>query len=217
VAPGAGFGTLVGSVSTQLSPSHGARFDLAYERVGTNGNLAPGTSDSALHVKRYIAGVGIPVKVELGPTLAFVSGQTGVAAFGRPRNLGSQGVGLYLGAATFPAGTADNLQISSGSDGSATQIALNLPLGLQFQPDPRVALTFSVAYSGIFEIPQNGGSTQSLHFLPVSFEAVASPVPAVDVGASVMLDGYLASSSGGGSGPGFFDLRAVQLFLRFRG
>jgi len=54
-----------------------------------------------------------------------------------------------------------------------------------------------------------------LHFFPVGIEAVVTPTPRLDIGARFFIEGYVAESGGGGgSGPGYFDLRALMLWFR---
>ncbi|MFL5420718.1 MAG: hypothetical protein ACJ79Y_08105, partial [Myxococcales bacterium] len=87
--------------------------------------------------------------------------------------------------------------------------------GLLLQPDPHFAVSLLAGYSAVVVLPPAGSAFAS-HFVPVGLEAVVTPVPALDIGARFSLDGYVGQSGTTGAGPGYFDLRALMLWLRFR-
>ncbi len=213
VNPGAAFGSIVGSASIAVDPRAAVRLDVGYENYGLNGDV-PGGVDT--HVSRFMMGIGAPAKIPLSPTIAFVTGRTGAVDFGHFRNLGENGVGLYLGSSFFTEGASDFFVFSKGDSGSSTNFGINLPLGLLLQPDPHVAITLQAGYSAAISVPDTG-SAVALHFIPVALEAVVTPVAALDIGFRFFVDGYVAETGGGGGGgPGYFDLRALMLWFRMR-
>jgi hypothetical protein len=217
INPGAGFGSLFASVALALDKRSAVRVDAGYENVGLNGDNTTGFG----HTNRYFAGVGAPLKVPLGPTLAFVTGRTGAVHFGHFNNIGDRGTGLYGGASGLTEAASDFVVVSAGNNNSSTNLGFNLPAGLLLQPGPRFAVTLQVGYSALISFPQCPVSittctTRSLHFIPVGIEAVVSPVPQMDIGGRFFLDGYIAQTGGSSSGaPSFFDLRALMFWFRF--
>lgn len=218
IHPGAGFGSILGSAAFAVSHDAAVRLDAGFESLGFNGDGTGGLN----HVNRYFGGIGAPIKVPLSSMVAFVSGRTGAVQFGHFNNIGQAGTALYLGASLLPELSTDLLVVSVGNHDSATAIGVNLPAGLLLQPDPRFALTLFAGYSVAIAIPRSGSgaSTQSLHFLPIGIEAVVTPASQLDIGARFSLDGYFAqigaSSDVVAGGPGYFDLRALMVWLRFR-
>ena len=212
IHPGAGFGSILASGAFALTPSAALRLDAGFENIGFNGD----NTGSFSHTSRYFAGIGARLRVPLSPTVAFVTGRTGVVQFGHFNNIGDAGTGLYTGASALAENSSDFLVVSGGNNGSSTDIGLNLPAGLLLQADPRVALTLLAGYSTTIQIPSSG-SAQALHFIPVGLEAVFTPAAPLDIGFRFLLDGYVAQSGGSGAGaPGYFDLRALMLWFRFR-
>jgi hypothetical protein len=211
IHPGAAFGSVLISETFALDPHIAGRVDLGFESIGFNGDVPGGTS----HTSRYFTGLGFPLKVPLSSTVAFVSGRTGAVQFGHFNNLGQGDTGLYFGGSFFTEGAADNLVLSGGDNSSATIFGINVPLGLLVQPSPLLALTLSAGYSAMVIIP-NGGSTEALHYVPIGLEATVSPAQAIDLGVRFFVDGYVANSGAGGSGPGYFDLRALMFWIKFR-
>jgi len=212
VNPGAGFGTVLGSAAVSVERNVALRFDAGFENFGFNGDS---TIVNPRHINRFFGGVGVPIKVPITPTVAFVMGRTGALQFGHFNNIGDRGIGLYVGGSLFTEASSDFLVVSGGSDNSGTNIGINLPAGLLLQPDPHLALTLQAGYSALVEVPSTGSSV-ALHFIPVGMEAVLTPMPLLDIGARFFLDGYVAQSGGSSSGnPGYFDLRALMLWVRF--
>lgn len=217
INPGAAFGSILLSSVVALDQKSALRFDVGYERIGINGG--PQTF-SGSHISRYFAGFGVPAKVALTPTLAFVTGRTGAVHFGNFINLdGGAGTGAYFGASRFTETDADILTVSDGDNQSGTVVGINLPFGLMAQPDPHFALTLRTGYSAVVAIPGGSGNSIVDHFIPLGIEGVFSPLPMLDVGASFTFDGYLTrSGSGSTTGlPGYFDMRSAQFWIRFRG
>jgi len=217
INPGAGFGSLFASAAFALDKRTAVRVDAGYERIGPNGDNTAGLS----HTNRYFAGLGAPIKVPLGPTLAFVSGRTGAVQFGHFNNIGDKGTGIYLGASEFTEAASDLVVFSAGNNNSSTNLGINLPAGLLLQPDPRFAVTLQAGYSAVISFPKCPAgsltcSTQALHFIPVGLEAVVSPAPQMDIGGRFFLDGYVAQTGGSSNGgPSFFDFRALMFWFRF--
>ncbi|HEY6910415.1 MAG TPA: hypothetical protein VI356_13645, partial [Myxococcales bacterium] len=198
VNPGAAFGSLLASAVLAFDPRGGVRIDAGFERPGVNGDpTAARTGNTTL----WFGGLGLPVKLPLGPAVALVSGRAAAVDFGHFRNVGSGPTGLYFGAMSFAGGTSDILTVS-GEDG-LTRIGINLPAGFLLQPDPRFALTLLAGYSA--SVTDSGGRSEALHFVPVGVEAVVSPAAPLDVGLRFLLDGLVAGWPAGG--PGYFDLR----------
>jgi hypothetical protein len=219
INPGAGFGSLVASVALALDKRTAVRVDAGYESIGPNGDNTAGSS----HNSRYFAGLGAPLKIPLGPTLAFVTGRTGAVHFGHFNNIGDKGTGFYLGASGLTEAASDFVVVSAGNNNSSTNLGFNLPAGLLLEADPRFAVTFQAGYSAAIIFPKCPASpfiactTQALHFIPVGLEAVVSPAPQVDIGGRFFLDGYVAQTGGSSSGaPSFFDLRALMFWFRYR-
>jgi hypothetical protein len=220
INPGAGFGSLFASAAFALDKRTAVRVDAGYESVGLNGDSASGSN----HASRYFAGLGAPLKVPLGPTLAFVTGRTGAVHFGHFNNIGpvrTNGTGFYVGASLLTEAASDFVVFSTGGDNSGSNLGFNLPAGLLLQPGPRFAVTLQAGYSAAISFPQCPAisttcKTQALHFIPVGLEAVVSPVPQMDIGGRFFLDGYVAQTGGSSSGaPSFFDLRALMFWFRF--
>jgi len=216
VNPGPGFGSALGSVAVSPAPQAAVRVDAGYEQVGFNGEVTR-------HTDRFFAGVGASIRVPITNTVAFVTGRTGAVEFGHFNNsTGPPGVyplppgdkiGLYAGASGLSQRSADFLVVSGGNNNSSTDIGINVPAGLLLQPDPRLAITLLAGYSA--QIATGNGSTESDHFFPVGLEAVVSPARALDIGARFFLDGLVARTGGPSTKPGYFDLRALQFWLRF--
>jgi hypothetical protein len=207
---------VIASAAFALDKRTAVRVDAGYERIGPNGDNTAGSS----HTSRYFAGLGAPLKVPLGPTLAFVTGRTGAVHFGHFNNIGDKGTGIYVGASGFTEAASDFVVFSGGNNNSSTSLGFNLPAGLLLQPGPRFAVTLQAGYSAVISFPQCPPSTpcptQSLHFIPVGVEAVLSPVPQMDIGGRFFFDGYVAQTGGSSGGaPGFFDLRALMFWFRF--
>jgi hypothetical protein len=208
VQPGAGFGSIVASMVLAVERNVGLRFDAGYERIGANGNNRANPS----HTNRYFGGIGVPIKVPIGPGVAFVAGRTGAVQFGQFENIGTSGTGFYVGS-LFPGSSSDIVIITGGDNNTSTIFALNLPAGLLLQPDPHLALMFQAGYAVTSTSPPPGVQSTTSHFIPVGLEAVVTPVQRLDLGARFFLDGYVARS-GSGSAPGYFDLRALMIWLR---
>jgi hypothetical protein len=215
IEPGAAFGSIVGGVAFAVGSRSALRIDAGFENFGVNGGNTSGFAST--HTNRFFGGVGAPIRVPIGPTLAFVTGRTGAIEFGHFRNIGDRGMGLYIGASDLTEGAADFFVLSGGDNDSGTNIGINLPAGLLIQPDPHFALTLHAGYSTVIAIPSAGGDAVALHFIPVGLDAVVTPVPALDVGGRFFLDGYFARSGGTGTtNLSYFDLRAVLLWIRVR-
>jgi len=212
IHPGAGFGSILGGAGVALGKESALRIDVGYERVGFNGDT--GTL-GLTHIDRFFSGIGGHIKVPITPTIAFVSGRTGVVHFGHFDNIGDSGTGFYLGSSLLTEAASDFFVVSGGSNDSSTNIGINLPLGLLLQPDPQLAITLQAGYSAVIQIPSSG-SAQALHFVPIGLQAVVSATPALDIGASFFLDGYVGNSGGSSGNPGYFDLRALMLWFRVR-
>jgi len=212
INPGAGFGSILASSAFAVDRRFALRVDAGFENFGLNGDNTGNIS----HTNRYFAGVGARIKVPISSTLAFVTGRTGAVHFGQFNNIGDSGTGFYAGASFLTEASSDFLVFSSGNNNSNTNIGINLPAGLLLQPDPHFAVTLQAGYAAVIEIPSSGTSA-AFHFIPVGLEAVLTPIPPLDIGARFFLDGYVAQSGGNGSvNIGYFDLRALMLWIRFR-
>ncbi|MFL5406293.1 MAG: hypothetical protein ACJ79O_10595 [Myxococcales bacterium] len=209
--PGFAFGSILGSMVSGFDPAFAMRVDLGYENSGLNGNGAEG----AVHTQFFFAGIGVPLRVPITRTLAFVSGRADAVHFGHFTHVGESGRGFYAGASRLSALSSDIFVYSMGNNDSGSAIGINLPAGLLLQPDPHFAVTLLAGYSAVVALPTSG-SAFAAHFVPVGLEASVTPVPALDIGARFSLDGYVAQTGTTGSEPGFFDLRALMLWLRFR-
>jgi hypothetical protein len=213
VNPGFAFGSLTFDALFGVSATTAVRLDAGMESIGQNGVTG------ASHATRWFGGAGPYLRVPLSANAAFVWGRSGAVRFSRFLNLDiGGGGGFYYGSSYLPVGAgADLLAISAGNNQSGTVIDINLPMGILLQPNPTVAITLQAGYSAVIGIPSGGGSTTTLHFLPVGLEAVLSPAASLDIGLNLVLDGYFAQSGGNGSnGPGYFDLRTVLLWFRIR-
>ena len=214
IHPGSAFGSVTASGGFALSRTSALRVDAGIERVGFNGDLTGMAFAGGLNAKgrRYFGGVGAHMKVPLVPGVAFVTGRSGAVQFGNFSNVGYAGTGLYAGASSFAATSADFLVVSAGNNFMPTNIGLNLPLGLLAQAGPSVALTMLTGYAAIISIP-NTGDTQVWQAIPLGFEAVISPTAPLDIGFRFMLDGWLTNWSGGIH---YADHRTMTLWLRWR-
>jgi hypothetical protein len=210
IDPGAGFGSVLGSIALATGPTSAMRLDAGYERFGFNGNGTAGFN----HVNRFFGGLGAAIKHPIGPTVAFLSGRVGAVHFGHFANVGDNGTGLYLGSSFLPETSSDFFVVSGGDNNGPTNIGINLPAGVLFQPDPHLAVTLQAGYSVAIVIPKSG-STSALHFIPVGMEAVLTPNRLVDIGLRFFLDGYVAESGPGGfDRTSYFDMRQLMLWLR---
>lgn len=216
VHPGAGFGSILGSAAFAVSRGAALRIDAGFENFGFNGDTA-GLQGST-HVSRFFGGMGPRIQAPLSPTVAFVIGRTGAVQFGHFNNLGDQGTGLYAGASFLTEGSSDFLVVSTGSsnNNTLTNIGVNLPLGLLLQPDPHFALTLLAGYSAVILIPSSS-SSQALHFVPIGVEAVVTPTAVVDVGLRFFFDGYVGTTGTVSSDQGYFDTRALMLWITVHG
>jgi hypothetical protein len=218
INPGAGFGSVIASAAFALDKRTAVRVDAGYERIGPNGDNTTGLS----HTDRYFAGLGAPLKVPLGPALAFVTGRTGAVHFGHFNNIGDKGTGIYVGASFLTEAASDFVVVSTGNNNSGTNLGFNLPIGLLLQAGSRFAVTLQAGYSAVISFPSQCSTitpcgTQAQHFIPVGLEAVVSPVPQMDIGGRFFLDGYVTQTGGSSFGePSFFDRRALMFWFRFR-
>lgn len=222
INPGAGFGSVVLNGMFSTGPLAALRVDVGYERIGLNGDPPPGSN----HVNRYFGGLGARIRIPISPTVAFVTGRTGAAHLGTStalgnmtmghfNNIGDSGFGFYFGSTFLTEASSDFFVLSAGDNSSGTYIGFNLPAGLLLQPDPHFALTLQAGYSVAIEVSSRRGSAQLLYFFPVGMEAVVTPTPRLDIGARFFIEGYVGESGlGGGSAPGYFDLRALMLWFR---
>src|ERR1700682_4118609 len=197
INPGAGFGSLFASAVFALDKRTAVRADAGYERIGPNGGQNTGFG----HTNRSFAGLGAPLKVPLGPTLAFVSGRTGAVHFGHFNNIGDKGTGIYSGASGLTEAASDFVVLSTGNNNSSTNLGFNLPAGLLLQPGPRFAVTLQAGYSAVITFPKcsgilTTGTTQSAHFIPVGLEAVISPAPQMDIGGRLFFYGFVPPTGG---------------------
>jgi hypothetical protein len=209
--PGFAFGSVLGSMVSGFDPAYAARVDLGYESTGLNGDGAGGTE----HTSFFFAGIGVPLRIPITRTLAFVSGRADAVHFGHFNNVGDSGTGFYAGASRLSELSSDIFVYSMGNNDSGNTVGFNLPAGLLVQADPHFAVTLLAGYSAVVALP-SAGSAFALHFVPVGLEAVVTPVPAMDNGARFALDGYVGQTGTSGAEPGYFDLRAVMLYFRFR-
>ena len=210
IHPGAGFGSILGSLAFALQNNIALRLDAGFERIGLNGDGA-GTNS---HTNRFFGGMGAAIKSPISPTLAFVSGRTGAIHFGQFTNVGDSGTGLYLGSSGLSESSSDFFVVSAGDNDSSTNLGINLPIGLLLQPDPRLAVTLLTGYSAAISIPKSG-SALALHYVPLGLEAVLTAAPALDVGLRFFLDGLVTQTGGSSTGnPGYFDLRSVIFWFR---
>jgi len=220
IAPGAGFGSIYASAAFALGRAAALRLDAGYERFGFNGT---GADQAGANSNTVFGGVGVPIKVPITSTLAFVSGSTGAMNFAHFTNVGSNGTGLYLGANTIGSEGADLISVESGNgvnggnDNSGVAISVNLPVGLMFQPDPHFAITLRTGYSAAISLPSDSSGNEAYHFIPVGLDVVVSPVKLLDIGASFALAGYVGNT-GGSADPGinYADIRAFSVWARAR-
>ena len=91
----------------------------------------------------------------------------GALQFGHFNNLGSSGIGVYSGASTYAQTSTDFFAISVDD---FTNVSINLPAGVLFQPDPHVALTLLAGFSTQIEFL--GSTTVAFSYFPTGLEAV---------------------------------------------
>ena len=210
IHPGASFGSVLGDALIASNRILALRADAGYERIGVNG----AANGLGTHANRFFGGLGARMEVPISSTLAFVTGRSGAVQFGHFNNIGDGGAALYFGGSSLTQLSSDFLVVGAGDSGTSTILGINLPAGLLLQPDPGLAVTLHAGYSAIIAFPKSG-SSQTLHFVPIGVEAIVSAAPALDLGARFFIDGYVASSgSGGGPGPGYFDMRALMFWIR---
>ena len=212
IHPGAAFGSVLVSTLFRADPRAALRLDVGFEHIGINGN--PSQVNTS-HANRYFGGLGAAVKVPITEKVAFVTGRNGAVPFGHFQNVGAGATGFFFGATELPQASSDFLIVSQNDTGSSsTVVGINLPAGLLVQLGPLVAMTLQAGYSVVIE--SSGTATGILHFVPLALEAVVSPAPPLDIGARFSLDGYVGASDARFSlGAGYFDLRALMLWIRF--
>ncbi len=78
------------------------------------------------------------------------------------------------------------------------------------------ASTLRTGYSVVIDIPsESDQSASALHYVPIGTDAVFSPIPQLDVGASFMFGGAVAAT-GEDNQYGFTTIRMASLWLRLR-
>lgn len=209
INPGFGFGTVAANGLFSLGRDSAFRVDLGWDRLGTNGS---GGFVSAGDT--YFGGLGAPLRFKLGQGVALVSGRTGGFELAHFINLGASGTGLYYGASTLGFATGDLLTVahSTGSSSASDSTAINLtvPVGVMLQAADALAFTLWSGYH--LSWFSDGATTSAVHFIPLGLDAVFSPAPALDLGASFNLPGRV----GGDLKAGYTDLRDVAVWVRFR-
>jgi len=135
------------------------------------------------------------------------------------RGLYFGGTGRYLGPISLPLGAgADALMASTSETGFIFD--LNVPLGLAVHAGSRFSLTLQGGYSMVLYEPPTGSHSGGLvyHYFPLGIEAVFSPLAATGFGVNILFDGYAGSfgPESPSSGPGYFDLRTILFWVRFR-
>jgi len=128
---------------------------------------------------------------------------------------GTKEPGLYAGVSRLSELACDLFVFNTADNNSGSSIGINLPAGLLVQADSHFALTLQTGYSVAIGFPSRG-SAAALHFIPIGIEALVTPTSALDIGARLSFDGYVAESGASGTGPRFFDLRAVMFWVRIR-
>ena len=195
--PGFGFGSVVGSASYLIDPRLAFRVDLAFDH--SQGDVG------RPNFNFYALGGGLPAKLKLSPELALITGRVGAMGFAHFANLSVGGVGFYRGA-SLPFEGAD-LVVYTKQEDAGSQLMLQLPLGLVYQPARFLAITARAGYQ-VMIVTSGDGVTR--HFLPLGLEAVVSAGRSVDVGASFGLAGEV---QGGGS---YADTVMGEVWLRVR-
>jgi hypothetical protein len=213
ISPELGFGSVAGSALFTLDAGRALRVDLGYENLYSTG------FDRSENPGLYFAGVGLPVRLRLGHSVAFVSGSDGAFHFAHFANLGANGQSQYQGAANAGYSSADLFSIAHAVSDvtTGTFIHVNLPAGFLIQ----IAEPFSITLrTGAHFAVQTAGGDASVHILiPIGIDAVFTVGAFFDVGASVSLPGEvtrvsLGDSSGGHLG--YTDAVDATLWLRFR-
>jgi hypothetical protein len=202
VSPELAFGSVVGSLSQAIAREAAVRIDLAFEHGKSH--------DQTPDLNIYSIGAGLPFKVRLTHELALVGGGAGALAFAHFTNLDAGGVNNYLGAASNLFSSSD-LIVYSRRDDRAALFAINVPVGLLWQPVQALSLTLHTGYALLLS-GEDGSSPRS--FLPLGLEVVVSPAKVLDVGASFSVAGALGSPAGVPAG--YLDIRLFTLWLRFR-
>lgn len=203
VAPGLGFGSVYGSAAWSIQKQLAFRVDLGFEH--SQGDV--GRSDENF----YTAGAGLLFSSRLGPAWALTFGQSRAINFARFVNLSLGGTGFYTGA-TAGFDSTDVVVYTKQEDGP-TQISGSAPFGLLWQALPELAATLRFGYEVVVSTDGNRNGTQ--HFIPLGLDLVLTPVPAVDVGASLSLAGKIAQTGASASGA-FTDAPMGALWLRLR-
>lgn len=190
INPGAGFGSLLGSVALAAGKDSALRIDAGYESIGD--------SNGVFRVNRYFGGLGARIRIPIGSTLAFVTGRTGAVQFGHFNNTGNRdaGFGFYVGASSSSEAASDFFVVSAGDNNSPTDIGINVPAGLLLQPDPHLAVTLQAGYSLVIEKSSFCCFTDVRHYIPLGLEAVLTPIPFLDFGLRFFLDGQVPQHGG---------------------
>jgi hypothetical protein len=201
--PGLGFGSVYGSAAWSIRKDSAFRIDLGLDH--SQGDVGRPNENF------YTAGAGLIVSWRLAREWALTLGQTRAINFSRFVNVSLGGTGFYTGA-TAGFDSADLVVYSKEEDGP-TQISGSAPFGLLWQIDHGLAATFRFGYELVVSTDGDRNGTQ--HFIPVGVDVVVTPVPTLDVGASLSLAGQIAQT-GASASAGFTDAPMGALWLRLR-
>jgi hypothetical protein len=206
--PQFGIGTLIASGLFAVGQSVSLRGDVGLDHL-TNQDLKGSAVD---HVDLPFVGFGVPIKAKITGSIAFVSGSAAAFKFGHFTNLGINGFGAYQGAAQYLFSGADLVTFGHFNDvGVSTNfVNFNLPIGLQFQVAEPLAITVSAAYHYLWVT--EGTTDGETKWIPIGIEAVFSPSPRFDVGASFSLAGAV----GGDTTFDYTAIRNAAVWFRVR-
>lgn len=202
-APGFGFGSVYGSAAWSLQRNSAFRIDLGFDH--SQGDVGRPNQNF------YSAGAGLLFSWRLTRSVALTFGRSRAIDFGRFVNVSLGGTGFYTGA-TSGFDSADVVVYTKQEDGP-TQVSGSTPFGLLWQALPELAATLRFGYEIV--ISTDGGQDGTQHFIPLGIDLVLTPVPDVDVGASLSLAGQIARTGASASG-GFTDAPLGALWLRLR-
>jgi hypothetical protein len=195
--PVADFGLLAFNLQTALGRSANLRFDIGVQRASAHVGEESAKNDA------FVVGVGVPIKARINRWLAFVSGSNAARAFGgspvevvdrsgQPTQ-STYGFGPPLSSnllslSVLPESSDDPHGIFEHTIVSGSMF---LPVGLLVQPHERISLGVRTGYRLLFSHVSGNDGTTLVHYVPLAFDVVVSPLRQLDIGFTAQIQGRI--------------------------
>ena len=190
------FGSAIANVQLGIADGANLRFDAGVARSG----FINGSMDSMSNL--YEFGLGVPIKLKLTDQIAFISGRTGAAGFGRPMALADGNGGIAFG--SNPIYMSDAL-FAAGIQNGVTSYTAGVPVGILIAPHERVAIALRTGYRYV-HTGSGDGVGQGLNFVPLGGDVMVNLPSHFDVGVSADVAGPLGQN---------YDYLAYRQFMGF--